>query len=538
MTVPDFPNRVRALKKRGGRMVVLDPRRTETAKVATEHHFVRPGHRRGRAAGDAARAVRRGADRRRRRTSTTRTPWRPLVADFTPERRRAGVSGVPADDDPADHPRVRGGGRGGGVRPAGRLHPRVRLDLPVGDPVPQPADRQLRPRGRRAVPRAGRRRGGARVHRARPLRHLAEPGARDPRVRRRAAGRDVARGDRDARATARSGRCSRSPATRCCRRRTASGWREAFDSLDFMAAVDIYLNETTRHADVILPTDDRARARPLRPGLPRARRAQHRAVHPGGLREGPGRAARVGDLPRPGGAGRRRGSTAGRRCARGCGSGRGWRSAPPGSSPGCWRTGRQADAAAAARPPGGRRPRAAAAHHARAAADQGPADRPRARRWSSATWTGCAASLAEPAGAEGLLLIGRRHQQDNNSWMHNTARLTRGKPRHQLLMHPDDLAERGIADGALVTVDLTRRGGGGGGAGGRRHDARRRLPPPRLRPPGRRHPPRPRTRSPASRSTTSPTPSGSTSPATPPSTASPSPSSRPLTCTSCRLRAR
>ena len=28
---------------------------------------------------------------------------------------------------------------------------------------------------------------------------------------------------------------------------------EAFDSLDFMAAVDIYLNETTRHADVILP---------------------------------------------------------------------------------------------------------------------------------------------------------------------------------------------------------------------------------------------------------------------------------------------
>ena len=28
----------------------------------------------------------------------------------------------------------------------------------------------------------------------------------------------------------------------------------AFDGLDFMASVDIYLNETTRHADVILPT--------------------------------------------------------------------------------------------------------------------------------------------------------------------------------------------------------------------------------------------------------------------------------------------
>jgi anaerobic selenocysteine-containing dehydrogenase len=36
--------------------------------------------------------------------------------------------------------------------------------------------------------------------------------------------------------------------------------------------------------------------------------------------------------------------------------------------------------------------------------------------------------------------------------MHNTQRLTRGKPRHQLLMHPKDLAERGIEDGAVVRV--------------------------------------------------------------------------------------
>ncbi len=58
---------------------------------------------------------------------------------------------------------------------------------------------------------------------------------------------------------------------------------------------------------------------------------------------------------------------------------------------------------------------------------------------------------------DALVLIGRRHKQDNNSWFHNSARLTRGRPRHRLLMHPDDLSERGITDGALV--DVTSRVG-------------------------------------------------------------------------------
>jgi anaerobic selenocysteine-containing dehydrogenase len=50
------------------------------------------------------------------------------------------------------------------------------------------------------------------------------------------------------------------------------------------------------------------------------------------------------------------------------------------------------------------------------------------------------------------VLIGRRHRSDNNSWMHNSERLTRGKPRHHLLMHPDDLSSRGIVDGASVRI--------------------------------------------------------------------------------------
>ncbi|WP_448679623.1 molybdopterin oxidoreductase family protein [Pseudomonas nicosulfuronedens] len=51
-----------------------------------------------------------------------------------------------------------------------------------------------------------------------------------------------------------------------------------------------------------------------------------------------------------------------------------------------------------------------------------------------------------------LLLIGRRHVRSNNSWMHNYHRLVKGKPRYQLLMHPQDLASRGLVDGQKVRV--------------------------------------------------------------------------------------
>src|SRR3989441_12519932 len=43
MTAPDVPGRLRAISRRGGKVVVVDPRRTRTAAEASEHHFIRPG---------------------------------------------------------------------------------------------------------------------------------------------------------------------------------------------------------------------------------------------------------------------------------------------------------------------------------------------------------------------------------------------------------------------------------------------------------------------------------------------------------------
>ena len=43
MTAPDYRGRLRAVQERGGKVVVIDPRRSRTAEVADEHHFIRPG---------------------------------------------------------------------------------------------------------------------------------------------------------------------------------------------------------------------------------------------------------------------------------------------------------------------------------------------------------------------------------------------------------------------------------------------------------------------------------------------------------------
>ncbi|HEX5090479.1 MAG TPA: molybdopterin-dependent oxidoreductase [Nocardioides sp.] len=447
MTVPDFPNRVRELKARGGRMVVLDPRRTETAKVATEHHFVRPGS-------DAAVLL---AMLNVLLADGLTTPpsyvdnvdrVRELVAEFTPERAEL-ASGLPADTvrrlarDFAAADRAAAYGRmglstqsfgsvcqwaiqllnlltGNFDREGGVLFPEPAVDT-VGRRIVGPGHHDVwRSRVRQVPEFAGE------LPAATMREEITTPGEGRIRAMVTIAGNPVLS----------------TP--------DGSGLAEALDGLDFMVAIDIYLNETTRHADVILPTTSalerdqydvlfhgfavRNTARYTPAVFAKPENARHDWEIFGTLAErlqgalGAGLKDRLATRAR-------------------------FAPSPAAIVTGLLRTGGQTTMRALRRHPEG--------------VDLGPlrptmpdrlqtetkridlapellvADLPRL----SATLDG-----ADPLGAGELLLIGRRHKQDCNSWLHNTERLTRGRPRHHLLMHPKDLAERGIEDGALVRV--------------------------------------------------------------------------------------
>lgn len=69
-------------------------------------------------------------------------------------------------------------------------------------------------------------------------------------------------------------------------------------------------------------------------------------------------------------------------------------------------------------------------------------DLPRLRAWMSDA----------PARGMTLTLIGRREVRSNNSWMHNSERLMKGADRCTLLMHPRDAETRGLTDGQRVRI--------------------------------------------------------------------------------------
>jgi anaerobic selenocysteine-containing dehydrogenase len=446
MTVPDFPARLRELRARGGRMVVLDPRRTETARAADEHHFVRPGS-------DAfvllaLLHVLLDED------LATPPPYvegveavRVAVAPFTPERAEA-MSGLPADV-------VRRIARDVATAGPAAVYGRVGVSVQEFGLVAQWAVQALnaltgnldRPGGvmftRPAIDAVGRGfigRGHHDLWRSR-VRGLPEFAGELPVAT--LADEILTPGDGQVRAllTVAGNPVSSTP----------DGPRldRAIAGLDFVAAVDIYVNETTRHADVILPPTTslerdhydlvfhllavRNTARFTPALFPRPEGAMHdwEIYREIALRT----AARL-DRKRPF---RRRLALQAR-----------LRLSPTRTVDLLLRSDRSRLSVRRLREAG-------------AGVDLGALQPCLPGRLQT---QGKRVDLAQPLVLDDLarleaaetptpdelLLIGRRHQRDCNSWMHNSERLTRGRPRHQLLMHPDDLASRGIDDGATVTV--------------------------------------------------------------------------------------
>jgi anaerobic selenocysteine-containing dehydrogenase len=63
------------------------------------------------------------------------------------------------------------------------------------------------------------------------------------------------------------------------------------------------------------------------------------------------------------------------------------------------------------------------------------------------------AIAAAPSGGNGqLLLIGRRHLRSNNSWLHNVEVLVKGKDRCTLQIHPADAGRLGLEEGMTALV--------------------------------------------------------------------------------------
>ena len=199
-TAPDWPGRLDAIRRRGGRVVVVDPRRTRTAERADLHVPIRPGTDAALLAGIAHTLfaeglVAPGTAHRADATGSTRS--RQAVAGFTPGARRA-LHRRPGRDGPLARAGARGRTDGRRLRADRHPHDRVRHARGLARRRAQRPHGQPRPAGRCDVPPRRPRAAGPRGARL-PHRALAEPGARAARGDGRAAGRDARGRDRDAR---------------------------------------------------------------------------------------------------------------------------------------------------------------------------------------------------------------------------------------------------------------------------------------------------------------------------------------------------
>jgi anaerobic selenocysteine-containing dehydrogenase len=256
-TVPDFRGKAKALRARGGKLIVIDPRRTETAELADAHHFIRPGTDVHLLGAMLHTIFAEGLERPGRLAPLLNglDALRGAVEAFTPER-AAARCGVPAETIRSLARELAAAARAvvyGRLGTCTQVHGTLtqwlidclnivtgHLDEAGGVMFPKApafAANTMGPPGRGRGMTTGRHRsrvsGAPEVFGELPMVHLAEeietPGAGQVRALITLASNPVLSAPNGPRLSA------------------------ALDGLDFMVSLDIYLNETTRHADVILP---------------------------------------------------------------------------------------------------------------------------------------------------------------------------------------------------------------------------------------------------------------------------------------------
>ena len=484
-TAPDFPGRLKALRRRGGRLTVVDPRRTRTAKLADRHVAIRPGT-------DALMLAavaqvlfeEKPADLGRLDGLVEGVPEvRSLLAEFTPEA-VAGPCDVPAGD-------IREIARELAAAPTAAVYGRVgsstvefgtlanwlvdvlntitgNLDRPGGAMFPLAATARA-PR----APRPGK-------------------GFALGRWRSRVSGHPEIKGEFPLAALAEEIDTPGEGRVRAVISLAANPVLSAPDGerldralagADFVVSVDPYLNETSRHAHVLLPPPPPSRSPhhdfafnnfavrnqvrytraplPLEAGRPDESEILARLIlATGGDPAGdPGTVDRmVVDMTLAGAVADPESPVHGRDPAELAASLAGRDGAERrldlmlrlgpygdgfGADPGGLCLERLLD-----RPHGidlgplaPRIPQVLRTPSGRVELCPEPvaADIPRLRR----------ALGARPAG---LVLVGRRHLRSNNSWMHNLPALTGGSNRCTLQVHPQDAERLGLADGGTARV--------------------------------------------------------------------------------------
>jgi anaerobic selenocysteine-containing dehydrogenase len=462
MTAPDVARRIKDIRTRGGRVVVVDPRRTETAAIADRHHFIRPGT-------DALlllallhtvfaeRLERLG---RLQDDCDGLAEVRAVAGGFPPER-VAAACGIDADvirelarAFAAASRAVCYGRLGVSTQAFGALACWLvnvlnvvtgRLDEPGGAMFTRPVVDLVGTRGLAGRGHAGRWksrvRGLPEFSGELPAAVLAEeidtPGEGRVRALVTSAGNPVL-------STPNGGRLER-----------------ALPGLDFMVSIDFYVNETTRHAHVILP-----------PASPLERDHYDLVFHVLAIRN----TAKFSRAVFARGPGHRHEWEILSALTRRLLATRGWAQARARVEAALWQAlgpRRLLDLAIRRGPYGaGFAPFARGLTRRRIEAqphgvDLGPlesclparlATRRRRVQLAPEEPIRDVARLERildgrsGVGADTLSLIGRRDLRSNNSWMHNSARLVKGPRRCTLRMHPDDVAARGLGGAARVRV--------------------------------------------------------------------------------------